>query len=127
MHRASGDLRLSAALPQTDRKKLAKLLAMLASDKAGERYAAGLAAHRLVTRAGLTWEQIITPETVEKPLPEIGTWRQTCAACLARPGSLRTWELDFLRALPSFRRLSVKQSRCLREIAARVIGEGSRP
>lgn len=63
---------MSQALPKTDRTKLAKLLALLGSDKAGERDAAGLAAHRLVQRHGLSWPQILRPPPVEKQLPELG-------------------------------------------------------
>ena len=110
-----------SALPATDRSKLAKLLGMLGSDHAGERDAAALAAHQLVTQAGLSWRQIVSPPAIEKPLPELGTWRATVAECLARPGSLRPWELGFLRDLPQFRRLSVKQRYVLKEIADRVL------
>jgi hypothetical protein len=115
---------MTAALPVTTRTKLAKLLGMLGSDHPGERDNAALAAHRLVTGAGLTWRQVVEPPTHEKKLPEFGTWRQTCAACLARPGSLRQWEAGFLRDLPGFQRLSVKQRYALKQIADRVLGEG---
>ena len=110
------------ALPATQRAKLAKVLALLGSDHAGERDAAALAAHRLVTQAGLTWQHVIKPPAIERALPELGTWRQTVAECLAQPGSLRPWEVGFLRDLPGFRRLSVKQRSCLKEIADRVLG-----
>jgi hypothetical protein len=109
------------ALPATSRTKLAKLLGMLGSDHAGERDAAALAAHRLVTAAGLTWKQVVTPPPIEKKLPDLGTWRATVAECLARPGSLRPWEAKFLQDLPGFRRLSVKQRYVLKEIADRVL------
>lgn len=112
------------ALPAEARTKLAKLLGMLGSDHAGERDNAAMAAHRLVTQAGLTWRQVVTPPPVEKRLPELGTWRQTVAACLARPGSIRPWEVGFLRDLPAFPRLSVKQRYILKEIAARVLDRG---
>ena len=117
---------MSVALPADARSKLAKLLALLGSDKAGERDAAGLAAHRLVQRHGLTWPQILRPPPVEKQLPELGTWRQTVAKLLQHPHALRPWEIGFLRDLPGFRRLSVKQRYCLKKIAERVLG-GSTP
>jgi hypothetical protein len=82
-------------LPATSRAKLAKALALLGSNHPGERDAAGLAAHRIVIGAGLSWRQVIEPPAIEKKLPELGTWRQTVAACLARPGSLRQWEVGF--------------------------------
>ena len=110
-----------SALPAADRAKLGKLLGLLGSDHPGERDAAGLAAHRLITRAGLTWPQVIKPPAVERALPELGTWRQTVVECLAQPGSLRPWEVGFLRDLPGFRRLSVKQRYVLKEIADRVL------
>jgi hypothetical protein len=94
---------------------------MLGSDHPGERDAAALAAHPLVVPAGLTWRQVIEAPAADKRLPELGTWRATVAACLARPGSLRPWEVGFLGDLPAFRRLSVKQRYVLKEIADRVL------
>jgi hypothetical protein len=108
-------------LPATSRTKLAKVLGMLGSDNPGERDNAALAAHRLVTQAGMTWQQVITPAAVEKPLPELGSWRTTVKECLARPESLTPWEVKFLQNLPGFRRLSVKQRSVLSEIADRVL------
>ena len=113
------------ALPAASRAKLAKLLGMLGSDHAGERDNAAQAAHRLVQQHGLTWRQVVTPSPVEKKLPELGTWRQTVAACLARPGSLRVWEKTFLRDLPAFPRISTKQRYILKEIADRVLGRAN--
>jgi hypothetical protein len=112
------------ALPVATRGRLAKLLGLLGSDHAGERDAAATAAHRLVVQSGLTWRQVIEPPAIEKRLPELGTWRATVAECLARPGSLRPWEVGFLRDLPQFRRLSTKQRYVLKEIADRVLGRG---
>lgn len=113
-------------LSRTDRDRLGKLLGLLGSDFPGERDAAAQAAHRIVMRAGLTWQQVVEPPPVEKKLPELGTWRATVAACLAKPGSLRPWEISFLRDLPQFRRLSVKQRYVLKEIADR-LGVGGAP
>jgi hypothetical protein len=110
-----------SALPATDRAKLAKLLGMLGSAHPGERDAAALAAHRLVVQAGLTWKQVVTPPPIEKRLPDLGTWRATVAQCFAHSGSLRAWEVTFLRDLPGFRRLSTKQRYLLKEIADRVL------
>ncbi len=108
-------------LSPTDRTKLAKLLVLLGSSHAGERDAAALAANRFVQAHGLTWPQVLKPPAIEKALPELGTWRQTAARCLDRPGNLRPWEIGFLRDLPKFRRLSVKQRYVLKEIADRVL------
>ncbi len=114
------------ALSSADRTKLAKLLGLLASNHAGERDAAALAACRFVQSRKLTWSDVVKPTAIEKKLPELGTWRQTVAQCLQRPGALRQWELGFLRDLPGFRRLSTKQRYVLKEIADRVLGEGAR-
>ncbi len=112
---------MAATISATDRERLAKLLGMLGSDHDGERAAAALAAAKFVRKLGLTWPDVVGLKIVEQRLPELGTWRQTVADCLAHPGSLRPWKLGFLRDLPKFRRLSVKQRYCLREIADRVL------
>jgi hypothetical protein len=116
---------MAATLSAASRTRLAKLLGMLGSDHSGERDSAGLAAHRLVQQAGLTWADVVSPPPGERELPELGTWRQTCRECLQQPGSLRAWELGFLRDLPRFKRLSVKQRYVLREIADRVLQRGA--
>ena len=114
-----------SALPAEARTRLAKLLGLLGSYHAGERDNAAVAAHRLVTQAGVTWRQVVTPPPIEKKLPELGTWRQTCAQLLSQPGSLRKWEVGFLQDLPGFRRLSVKQRYVLKQIADRVLGRAA--
>ncbi len=45
----------------TDAAKLARILGLLGSDQAGERAAAAEAAHRMVSRLGLRWEDILAP------------------------------------------------------------------
>jgi hypothetical protein len=52
---------MTAPLTPDQRQKLAKLLAMLGSSHAGERDAAGLAAHRLVVNAGASWSDVVNP------------------------------------------------------------------
>lgn len=110
------------ALLVADRVRLAKLLALLGSNHAGERDAAGLAAHRLLQHRGVTWQQALEPVAIVKKLPELGAWRQTVAACLQHRGALRKWEITFLTDLPGFHRLSTKQRYVLKEIADRVLG-----
>jgi hypothetical protein len=109
------------ALQQVDRNKLAKLLNLLGSNHADERDAAGLAALRLLQQRGISWQEALEPAPITKALPELGTWRQTVARCLERPGSLRPWEVGFLRDLPGFHRLSTKQRDVLKKIADRVL------
>lgn len=104
-----------------DRTKLAKLLGMLNSARVGERDAAALAANRFLRDRNLTWPQMLEPVLIKKTLPELGTWRVTVSRCLARSGSLRPWEISFLRDLPGFQRLSTKQRYVLKEIADRVL------
>jgi hypothetical protein len=113
------------ALSTPDRTRLVKLLGMCGSEHAGERAAAGVAADRLLRDRGLTWADALNLPVVERKLPELGTWRQTVRECLAQPGSLRRWEVGFLRDLPGFQRLSVKQRYCLKEIADRVLGRAA--
>lgn len=115
---------MNAHLPATDRTRLAKALALLASDQPGEVAAAAEAATRIVQRSGLTWRQILKPPPVEKRLPELGTWRETVRQCLAGGGDLRPWERAFLADLPGFRRLTTKQRYVLKEIADRVLRRG---
>jgi len=112
-----------SALPQADRTKLVKLLALLGSDHPGERDAAGLAAHRLLQKRGLSWEDALTPQPAERRLPEHTTWRATCARLMENPRALRPWERTFVADLPNFPRISVKQRYVLNEIAQRVLGD----
>ena len=49
-----------------DVAKLARVLALLGSEHDGERASAALAAHRLMRRLGLTWQDVLMP----KPAPE---------------------------------------------------------
>ncbi len=112
------------ALLQTDRTKLVKLLGMLGSNHAGERDAAGLAAHRLLQKRGMTWEDALTPRAAERRLPQHATWRTTCARLMENPRALRAWERNFVADLPNFPRISVKQRYVLNEIAQRVLGGG---
>jgi hypothetical protein len=116
-----GDAELSG-LSQSDRSRLVKLLGMLASDHAGERDAAGLAANRLLKQRGVSWSDALAPQPVERRLPEMGTWRATCRRLMEDPRALRPWERTFVAELPNFGRISVKQRYVLNEIAKRVLG-----
>lgn len=110
------------ALSPTDRQRLVKLLGLLGSDYAGERDAAGLAAHRLIRDRGLGWEDVIEPlQSPGANHPTSQPWRQTVAECLRQPCALRTWERDFLRSLLNFDRISPKQRSVLGQIADRVL------
>jgi hypothetical protein len=119
---------VTAPLPPDERERLAKMLALLDSDQAGERAAAIAAATRLLERRGLRWSEIL--EAVPSPLPpaverkpQVQTWRATCAELGKRPDHLRPWERKFVADLPAFPRISVKQRYILDEIATRVLRE----
>jgi hypothetical protein len=112
---------MMAALPTTDRNRLVKLLGLLASDKAGERDAAGLAAVRLLKKHRVSWADLLAKPPVHRE-PLQSTWRTTCADLIERRSELRPWEQKFLAELPKFRRLSTKQRYVLSEIAERVLG-----
>lgn len=111
------------ALSESDRSHLVKLLAMLGSDHAGERDAAGLAADRFIRQRGLSWEEALAPKTHERRLPEMGRWRRTCGQLMEKTQALRPWERSFVADLPKFPRISVKQRYVLNEIAKRVLGD----
>jgi hypothetical protein len=121
------------ALAEADRTRLAQILGLLGSDFAGERDAAGQAAHRLVRSAGLTWHDVLTPAP---PPPEhdhrgdpdadplCGNWRATATACTRFPHLLSPWELHFLGGLQRFPRLSAKQGAILVRIVTRLRAAG---
>ena len=119
---ASCGARAVSALADADRTRLAQMLGLLGSDHAGERDAAGLAAHRLVRERDLTWPEILCPPAVER---QHSTWRDIAQACLRHPDDLSSWELSFLSCLSRFPRLSPKQRACLGRIADRVLGRAA--
>ena len=112
---------MSATLTPHDATRLVKLLGLLGSDQAGERDAAGLAAHRMLRDRGLTWGDVIMPgPAAARSQGWEHAWREMVNICLSRPGSLRIWEGDFLRSLRAFPRISPKQRSILVEIYERV-------
>ncbi|WP_043833045.1 hypothetical protein [Muricoccus aerilatus] len=50
-----------------DAAKLARVLALLGSEHDGERASAALAAHRLMHRLGLTWQDVLMPKATPEP------------------------------------------------------------
>jgi len=113
---------MTATLSPADADRLAKLLGLLGSAHAGERDAAGLAAHRLVHSLGVTWFDVICPQPPRENSrrPDAIGWRQLIAQLLDQPDRLRPWEGPFLRSLAGFPRLSPKQRLVLDQIAERV-------
>ncbi|MCR0984265.1 hypothetical protein [Roseomonas populi] len=56
-----------------DAARLARVLALLGSEHIGERASAALAAHRLLKRLGLTWQEVLAPADLraEPPPPHL--------------------------------------------------------
>lgn len=109
-------------LPSKARHDLAKIIALLASDQAGERDAAVLAATRLLNRHCLRWPGLLALPPPPKREPLHSKWRSTCAELAMRQGDLRPWERRFVADLPAFPCISTKQRYVLMEIAERVLG-----
>jgi hypothetical protein len=114
-----------ATLPPAERDKLGKLLALIDSDKEGERDAAIRAATRLLERHRLKWCEILSLPPLPKREPLFSTWRATCAELQKRPHDLRPWERSFVADLPAFPRISTKQRYVLNEIATRVFARAA--
>lgn len=116
---------MSTPLSKANRRRLAgHLERMVATTDAAERDATSMAARRILDAHGMSWGDALNSPIPEKPLPELGVWRQTCKILLEQPKALREWERTFLADLPLFRRLSTKQRYCLKTIADRVLGPG---
>ncbi len=129
------------ALAPAQRDKLARILALLASDQPGEVVAAAHAANRLVKGAGLSWVDVLgsqerrgaatfQPEMSRRhdihpsPVPDHVADLQVCGR---RPDLLTPWETAFVTGLAAQRNpVSAKQRRTLTEIAAKVRAAGPR-
>jgi hypothetical protein len=105
----------------SDRTRLAKLLGLLGSDHAVERDAVSLTAYRLICKRCLTWADVLASSEIAANRNAMQPWRETAADCLRQPGSLRSWEHDFLRSLSGFERISPKQKSVLDQIAGRIL------
>jgi hypothetical protein len=78
-----------------DRAKLVRVLGKLGSAYENEVAVAGRAAHRLISDAGATWEELLKPP----PLPVMPDHRGMVISCLAHSQLLTDREVDFLRSL----------------------------
>ena len=120
---------MTVATP-VDRTKLARVLAMLGSNHAGERDAAGLAADRMMRNAGLSWDDLL------RPVMPAAQQRRQCyqpdgfgvtgniRLCLQNLGHLTAWERDFIYSVEARPRLSERQAHMLRKIADRFRDRG---
>jgi len=90
----------------------------------GEAEAACYALGRLVLANSSAFRAILTAPALPRA-PVAPGWRDLCETCLRCP--LRTWEMDFLRSLRGFPRISQKQRDVLHAIAERLgVLEGAR-
>lgn len=112
-----------SVLPPDAAKRLVLTLGMLGSAHEGERAAAGLMAHRIVTGAGITWEAALAPllgPPMASPPPSAHTAAGHIAVvdlCLANAQALTSWDRKFLDSVRGFAKLSEKQREVLDRIA----------
>lgn len=112
-----------AVLPPDTAKRLVRILGMLGSAHEGERAAAGLMAHRIVSRAGLTWADALAPllaphEPDRGYEPSGGFWEHTddVMFCITNSDILSEWEILFLHSVRNYRCLTPKQHAVLARI-----------
>jgi hypothetical protein len=116
-------------LNQNNAERLCKILGMLGSDHAGERAAAGLAAHRLLSEHRLTWDQVIVAPAIVPALSPVQSWhrRETdwqrmARFCWARRDRLSLRDQDFVRSMLTWRgQPSERQQDWLAGIYARFV------
>jgi hypothetical protein len=117
---------MNAILPPVERKRLSKLLGLLASDYDGEVLSAAKHASKLVQSVGMSWDEIIGESQASsiREAPQPTGWRQTVVECLRQADRLSDWEFSFLSSLSgsSFPRPTQKQQACLDRTAKRVLG-----
>lgn len=117
------------ALAPADRTRLAKFLALLGSEHAGERDAAGLAADRLVRDRGLSWHTVLgdsTAPAAPKPAQRAAAgWRADLELCRAHLDALNPWEQNFALSVSEKRNsLSPGQQAKLAQIAIELRAQG---
>ena len=131
------------ALPEKARADLGKILGLLESTHAGERDAAVCAATRLLERHGLRWCEVLSAASVTV-IPQAGprwqepprrdptdpfhgqNWLALAARCCQFTRYLDQWQVEFLRGLGRFPRLSPKQATKLNAIVTRLRACGCR-
>lgn len=106
-------------LSADDRRRLAGVLARLASDHAGERDAAANLATRIVRDRNVNWLDVLQPDP---PAQERSTWPPgggDLVVCLRWLGELSPWETGFVLDLRQKHRcpLSPAQAAKLHQIA----------
>ena len=91
--------------------KLARICGLFSSEHDGERSSAAAMADKIVRAHGLTWPQIIAPQS-HSNAAQIGV-------VLANLEALTTWERGFIYSINGRRTLSPKQQALLDDIAAK--------
>lgn len=124
-------------LSDGDRRKLAGILARLASNHDGEKLAAASLASRFVSNRGLSWPDLLLPvepvASAPKPPPEparsepIEPWRRDAQRLLVERGhQLTKAEREFCQRLVDWRgRVSPKQLAWLNKLARRELSEAA--
>jgi hypothetical protein len=112
-----------SALAPADALRLVKLLGMLGSTYAGERAAAGLKAHNLVTERRLAWSDVIAPVRLAPPSSSSmagAREHQGRAMRLLNCGfGWNDWERKFLLSIARWHGdLTAKQTARLRDLGA---------
>lgn len=91
-------------MEQQDRNRLVRILNLLGSDQPGERAAAALQAHRLISALGLEWKDLVAPP----PVAERVVVRR-----------VRDWDIDHREAAEArIRQLKSTTERQARQIQA---------
>lgn len=128
---------MTAMLTGADRDRLIKVLALLSSDRDGERAAAGYAATRMLRDRGLDWDVLIAPvlpaphrpATPSTDRPETSApfaWADGLMLVLRHPGMLSPWEAGFFADLRTRRRWTPKQVDVLAKVHARLVAQGAK-
>lgn len=106
-----------------DRRRLAHVLARLASPYDGEALTAGRTANNMVHGAGLTWPDVILRPPLPTPRPDPVPFGDAgeIKFCLRHRHSLNEWEATFIASVRDQRRpLSTKQRNVLTRIVDRL-------
>lgn len=87
-----------------DAAKLARVLALLGSDQDGERAAAALAAHRLMHRLGLTWDDVLMAKPEAEPARPVPLPPDLLGAVESRLRQAQRENEDLRRSIAQLRR-----------------------
>ena len=113
----------AVALSDAERATLSRILGKLGSDFEGERAAAGLLASRFVRSRGLAWDAVLAPVALIEDRctdqSDFGDWRAIARQLAGLDFAWTQFEAAFLKSLPGFRLISLRQGALLRELVER--------